>query len=912
MSTLPFVLGQTSNYQLEEVNFSEDFESDLEHLQIDKNTLYFSTENTLYRFNGTEVTTINLPSEEKLLHVSVLEGLIFAQQAQQLFIFPEVQTSKTQSVYFDEPISTIAQYTPNSYLVGTKTRGCFLLTKEINAPPKLTPLTETKNDVINKIQMTDGGYVLATDNGLLFNESGDWHRVTKADGLPDYIVTDITLEGNTVLGICYDKTLFRANVNTKHVEVIDSPTLLVEDIEQTNVGLYLTSSEGVFLLKDGAWTKLHPIQASKILLDKQENIFFNSSNNSLFKKSLLVNVVQKPSNRDGYTIIQINDQELWEGTENGINRYLDFTAGKNGQLNFTPLHAKTPVVNMVRKGDHIFAATMGNGVYKLNKNGEILQRLSTDDGLVHDNILSMKLYESDLWMTTLGGLSVVDVETFTVHDNYSVKDGLPATYIYDIELVNEDVFLGTDGMGLVSWNYVTGHTERIDLGIDNAVIYNIDRQTEKLWVSVEDHGVVEIDSGKVRHHNENSGLSTNQIVDIVTDDEFVFLAHELGVDVITTKDEAFSIHNRNREELNLHAGALFNGKLIVSYGGHFLVFNPTEPLPEPSITLYEPSHGYISKSKKSNKFKTTDNSFEFKYSGVWNKTPKRLTYAYRLVGSESDWFYTQEQRVFYNNLGAGNYSFQVGAVLHENTEPTSTESYQFIVLKPFYLQTSFLLLLTGFLVLTAFFLQKNREKGLLKKQELAQAKLKLEYDHLKNQINPHFLHNSFNSLSLLIEENPKNAVNYVNKLSRFFRRSLQSNPNQTVPIAEEVSLVEDYVALQQLRFGDKLKITNRIPSDIEVFVVPMALQLLVENALKHNEISSENPLTVELFVENQYFVVQNNKLLKTQPLQSTKLGLQNINHQYQMIENKNIIVEDSTDIFRVKLPILQEPANLKL
>ncbi len=196
--------------------------------------------------------------------------------------------------------------------------------------------------------------------------------------------------------------------------------------------------------------------------------------------------------------------------------------------------------------------------------------------------------------------------------------------------------------------------------------------------------------------------------------------------------------------------------------------------------------------------------------------------------------------------------------------------------------------------------------ALLKEQQLNQALLKAEYDTLKNQVNPHFLFNSLNILSALIPEDPENAVNLVERLSKVFRYNLQNNDRVTVDLGTELKIVEAYLFIHKMRFGDNLSYRIDIPKDEwPRQIVTQGLLTLVENALKHNECSSEKPLKVEVYAVQDGVVVQNNFQPKNkQFLDSTGIGLKNLKSRYALLTSQKVQVIEDDQIFEVKIPFV--------
>lgn len=199
--------------------------------------------------------------------------------------------------------------------------------------------------------------------------------------------------------------------------------------------------------------------------------------------------------------------------------------------------------------------------------------------------------------------------------------------------------------------------------------------------------------------------------------------------------------------------------------------------------------------------------------------------------------------------------------------------------------------------------QLIREEDIAEKELLKQQSLKNELEALKNQINPHFLFNSLNSLNSLIRDN-KPATTFVNKLSFMYRYILQSGSQDLVSLKDELKFLESYIYLIKTRYRDRFEIEFKIEDAVFNKKVPsLALQLLVENAVKHSEISQTNPLLVKVYSKDDHIIVENVYRPRTTFVDSTGNGLLNLNKRYQLLKKKSIIISNNDQIFKVKLPL---------
>ena len=205
----------------------------------------------------------------------------------------------------------------------------------------------------------------------------------------------------------------------------------------------------------------------------------------------------------------------------------------------------------------------------------------------------------------------------------------------------------------------------------------------------------------------------------------------------------------------------------------------------------------------------------------------------------------------------------------------------------------------------AFYIYKAYSDSKVKEQKIIAGTASAQFESLKNQIDPHFLFNSLNVLSSLIEENPDNAQRFTTSLSKIYRYVLEQKDKELVSVSEELTFAKTYMNLLKMRFENS--ITYDIPTDFnneDAKVVPLSLQLLLENTIKHNVVSEQKPLHIKIYIENNYLIVENN-LQKKEVLQDRRgVGLQNIVNRYGLISERKMLIEESATFFKVKIPIL--------
>lgn len=216
-------------------------------------------------------------------------------------------------------------------------------------------------------------------------------------------------------------------------------------------------------------------------------------------------------------------------------------------------------------------------------------------------------------------------------------------------------------------------------------------------------------------------------------------------------------------------------------------------------------------------------------------------------------------------------------------------------------------LITVFLVALAIGIEVLRQlvKSETDKDMMRREMQQTQFEVLKNQVNPHFLFNSLNTLSLLIPENAGKAVDFVQKLSKVFRYCLQHTAEDTIPVTEEMKVIESYFFVNRQRFDDKLVTSIQVDDSTgSRKIVTQSLLMVVENAIKHNEISGDRPLHIDIYNDDEYLIVSNSYQPRKTIETSTGIGQMNIINRYKLITQKHVLIQMSGNVYSVKLPLV--------
>jgi two-component system, LytTR family, sensor kinase len=205
---------------------------------------------------------------------------------------------------------------------------------------------------------------------------------------------------------------------------------------------------------------------------------------------------------------------------------------------------------------------------------------------------------------------------------------------------------------------------------------------------------------------------------------------------------------------------------------------------------------------------------------------------------------------------------------------------------------------------SVYFMSELR-KSVQETESLKRESLSAQLNALRTQVNPHFLFNNLNTLVSVIPENQQQAVDFVQQLSKVYRHILDVRDEESIPLKDELDVLRAYSFLLKTRFGDNIQVQIDVPAEkLQQKIVPLSLQILMENAIKHNIVSASRPLKIDVFAQNGSLVVRNNLQMKNQLSESTGIGLENIRNRYRLLGNRTVEVTNNGEDFTVSVPLI--------
>jgi ligand-binding sensor domain-containing protein len=570
---------------------------------------------------------------------------------------------------------------------------------------------------------------------------------------------------------------------------------------------------------------------------------------------------------------------------------------------------------------YIWAGTFNYGVFRIRPDDGSWIRVTEDQGLVNNNVLSISGHDDTLWMATLGGASEIILKEnksgnpFTI-SSHNRETGLVSNFIYAVyEDARDQIWFATDGDGISVLTKRGWITYDESDGLTDDVIYAITGDKYgNIWIASASKGIFKYYDEKFTPYGIGEGLSSLDITGIVTDNEEVLIVNDNGLDILHIPSGQVAHYSGEMglsgisPDLNVIHRDTFGNTWIGTRKGiicyrpepYMITYGPQTVIEDMSVYL-EPATMDSDLTLGYNR-----NHISFKYTGLWFSNPEKVSYQVMLEGYDLGWKDTYDRQVTYSSLPPGKYTFRVRSSLEQSFRNASEVSYGFRIRGPFWASAWFIILTIIIVSIIAYFIIRNREKRFRRIEQQKKEKVEFEFQVLKNQVNPHFLFNSFSTLMALIEDKPDQALQYTEKLSDFFRTILQYKDQEVIKLEDEISLIESYFFLMKKRYGDNLHLDISLGKERkEKFIPPMTLQILIENSVKHNVISKDKPLFIRIFEEEGKIVVENNLQQKMTTEVSTGIGLENIRKRYRLITKVEPVIEKTDGMFRVKLPVIK-------
>jgi ligand-binding sensor domain-containing protein len=908
--------------------------------------IWLATTDGLYRWDGinakyfssseaTDNTNITALAEglQGNIWAATDEGAIYLTKGHQLVLWKEPDTGSFRR------INDLMFDAAGNLWWGTNGSGIFFHDREM-----IRQFTTTDGLPDNYIYNLERGYFgevwASTDKGIALCKTWEGiHEIKsyeKRDGLDDDIVRVVTKDQQGKMwlgfhegGLCFyqkEKDVFKKADENKSLEFgqIDAIAVRSESIwvaDKQNGLLFSTINGQSGFSKAVMHGEELPQRIRMIEVDPMGNLWILGRDGLFVSSGGAFGRIIRKFDQDlsrATAVISESGDELWLATETSILKagMESSESYLQGKINET---STITTVTTDQQGN-FWIGTFGDGVIVFNPKTGRHRFIKEKDGLINNSVLNISIRDEHVWIATLGGASHLTIDPgkenrFSEINSFNKEDGLGNNFIYCIlQDSKNNVWFGTDGNGLIKYDGKTFQAYDELSGLGERVVYSVteDRDGE-LWISTASAGLLRFD-GTSFHNILNVDEVTNTVYALATSGEFIFILLETGLQIMNKITGNIMVLNEELglRRINAPLNSAFTDSNIVCFVTEQGILRiDTEKLRAiktfPLLTIERVSINLETANLEENaRLSADENKLIFEHIGFWHLAPAKVHYKTRLTGYDNDWQTTYNRRSVYASLYPGKYNFEVQAMISDFSAVTSGNAVSFTILKPIYARRWFIIIAVFVLAGVIWWLIRFRELRLKEKDSRQKEKLEFEFQTLKNQINPHFLFNSFSTLIYMIEEEPKVAAAYAEKLSDFFRNILEVKDKELIPVIEELTMMDSYHFIQKKRFGNNFALNIRLDRHaMESRIPPLTLQLLAENAIKHNVISKNKPLVVNIYNDGTYISISNKLQPKKQAEASTGLGLKNIIDRYRLIVNKKVRVEKSEDEFNVFLPIIR-------
>lgn len=470
--------------------------------------------------------------------------------------------------------------------------------------------------------------------------------------------------------------------------------------------------------------------------------------------------------------------------------------------------------------------------------------------------------------------------------------------------------------------FVSGPPQPAATAYTDHFAFTTDRQN-RLWTPVSGKGLVEFNPqhNTYRTWTEQDGLYSNECKAVYADSYgqiWIAAFNKFSIINPTRKSVQNIILQLNESNIGYvdYMFPLRNGNILTTLKNYIVEFMPKRVqsrspranvlissllLPDTTIVLHA--------NNPALQLEVFRNNFSINYS-ILNRAYQPYTYLYTLEGYDDHWVKADGRTVAnYTKIPGGDYVFRVKAVVGEMETGESTLHIH--VDTAFYNTRWFrtALLVLVLMLLYWYYQYRVREMARLhhfqiQTTRLERDKAQIQYQNLINHLNPHFLFNSLTSLNSLIITKPKEASTFLRKLSVIYRYILQNKDKELVSLQDELAFAQNYIDLQTARFGDELQLSIDIdPACLTKLIVPVTIQNLIENAIKHNVLDEETPLYIQIYTEENTLFVRNSLQKKDFVETSNKQGLTSLKSLYGYLSGRELSVSETTTHFQVAVPL---------
>jgi len=791
-----------------------------------------------------------------------------------------------------------------------------------------------------------GSMWVGTDEGLVRCMPDQKKKVIEkfhiGEGLPDNIVRVIVPLKNGDLwiglqqkGVCRYIAARKQFVVSAHMK--QWPFGQVNSICADKKGLWIgTEESGLVFAGENElpvsymeFNSLHFSRVSDVIKDLEGNLWMLANSNiyqSPGNRVMILDKVPRIDMKMVHTLMADSKGKIWFTPDQGLVAYSggDATSQPARKYTITPEKDLVDIVSLYEDDCHyIWVGTMGAGIYRLNPETGAIRKITASPLLHNASVMAIAGSGNTVYAATFSGAIRITIPEDCHSDEINPlvetldKDNLLGSfYIYDVFIDSKKrIWFATDGKGIICFENGAYTSYNGKQGIAGTVIYSItEDESGNIWFSTQEHGLYKFDGTEFSNINDSNGLSSLVLSGIIADRKGSIVAvHNHGFDVLNISTGNFRYYGAEvgftdiNSDLNAitrdSKGQVWIGtdQAIIKYTGDDRTVPPRPVTLITKAAVY--SNEIISEAERT--LSHDENYLSFDFTGLWYTNPNRVKFQYMLEGYNKEWISTLDRHVIFPKLEPGTYRFRVRSSLTGNFTEFTEASYAFRIRLPVWREGWFIFMAAVITGTVVYLLAQMRIRQIRKLEELKKEKINFQFETLKSQVNPHFLFNSFNTLITIIEEDKKNAIEFVETLSSFFRNIVTFKDHDLITLQEELGVASVYFYLQQKRYGNNLRLKVQVSDEAKKKKIPpLVLQMLMENAVKHNAVSSETPLDISITSNGSSLVLTNNINVKRTVEHSTRTGLQNILNRFRLLTNQPVVISHTATSFSVTIPLI--------
>ncbi len=586
-----------------------------------------------------------------------------------------------------------------------------------------------------------------------------------------------------------------------------------------------------------------------------------------------------------------------------------------------PLDSTTRVVSLrMDASGSLWAGTFGRGAFRIGPDGSQQHFIGAPDRL-NDNVLAMRSRADTVWFATLDGL--YRYAGNAQGSGPCEKLPMPGSgFTYDVlPLADGAVLVATDGNGIIRIERDGSARTLPGARAGHRTFYSLCADSAgNAWAGGPAAGVYRVERDGLVAIPTDAGIVMNELFSLAAFGGRIFILGDGGAFLLdpasgrtTELTNALGLRGAKAELNTMTTDA--DGSLWIAADPGLYRLSPTLMRRGPGLkaAITSVRQGAEELLLTASTDLPADHDFiTFRFTGIHYDAPEDVRFAYRLVGTDTTLRTTRDRELTFSHLAPGAYRFEVYAFSGRRPLDAVPDTFSFTIASPWWRKPWAITLGLALLALTIFLAIRLRDNRLRARDRMEKAQAEMEREKvrfqmqvLRSQVNPHFLFNSFNTLMGLIEEAPDKAVKHVEQLSDFFREILQVRDKELIPLREELRLVDTYFFLEQRRFGDRIALrTHTTRAALEAEVPPLTVQLLVENALKHNRATDDEPLVITIEANSDTLSVTNPFRPRDTAARSTGFGIDSIRQRFAAISSKTVFIGRENDNFVARVPLI--------